>query len=196
MTAGLTYIGDLVVAGTVHADNTKKANLAATAPPGMSRDNGEGYDVGSVWVDIATDKAYICVDATSGSAVWVEVASAGHTHDLNGEFHIPLLVSAKGVDFDETGITGVLTVTGDTTLTASQKVVLCNAASRAIIITLPDASDSVGEPFFIKKIDSSANPVIVKGNGGELVDGGLTAPLTDEDEAITVVSDGSTWHIL
>ena len=44
--------------------------LDATAAPTTGDDTGDGYSVGSVWVDVTNDKAYICVDASSGAAVW------------------------------------------------------------------------------------------------------------------------------
>lgn len=47
-----------------------KDNSAAVAP-GAGNDNTQGYAVGSVWVDTVTDRAYTCVDATTGAAVWV-----------------------------------------------------------------------------------------------------------------------------
>jgi hypothetical protein len=45
-------------------------NYAATAPPGVGDDSGDGYSVGSTWIDITGDAGYICVDASVGAAVW------------------------------------------------------------------------------------------------------------------------------
>jgi hypothetical protein len=47
-----------------------KANYAATAAPGINDDNSAFYSVGSIWVDVTGDDAYICVDASTGAAVW------------------------------------------------------------------------------------------------------------------------------
>jgi hypothetical protein len=52
----------------------------ATAAPAVADDSGDGYAVGSVWIDITGDKAYICVDATEGAAVWNPFEGAGETH--------------------------------------------------------------------------------------------------------------------
>lgn len=44
--------------------------LDATTAPAAGDDSGDGYGVGSVWVDTTNDKFYICVDASLGAAVW------------------------------------------------------------------------------------------------------------------------------
>ncbi|MFA7185130.1 MAG: hypothetical protein WC082_09565, partial [Victivallales bacterium] len=48
--------------------------LDATAAPTADEDSGDGYGVGSLWVDVTHDKSYICLDATSAAAVWREIA--------------------------------------------------------------------------------------------------------------------------
>lgn len=42
----------------------------ATTAPVAADDSGDGYAVGSVWLDTTNDKAYICVDSTLGAAIW------------------------------------------------------------------------------------------------------------------------------
>ncbi len=46
-------------------------NLAAATAPTTSDDQGDGYGVGSVWVDTTTALAYLCEDATTNAAVWL-----------------------------------------------------------------------------------------------------------------------------
>jgi hypothetical protein len=48
-----------------------KINYAGTAAPGAGDDNADGYRVGSMWIDISNDKAYRCVDDSTGAAVWI-----------------------------------------------------------------------------------------------------------------------------
>jgi outer membrane protein assembly factor BamB len=54
-----------------------KDNLAASSAPTTSNDNTEGYAVGSYWIDTTNDKAYVCLDASTGAAVWTETTQSG-----------------------------------------------------------------------------------------------------------------------
>lgn len=46
----------------------------ATGAPGVGDDSADGYTVGSLWVNVTADDAYICCDATAGAAVWKKVS--------------------------------------------------------------------------------------------------------------------------
>lgn len=58
-----------------------KNNLAASASPTTSNDNTEGYAVGSVWIDTTNDTAHVCVDASTGAAVWIQVGGTGGLYE-------------------------------------------------------------------------------------------------------------------
>ena len=55
--------------------STIKNNFAAVVPPAVGDDNTAGYEIGSIWVDTAGVYAYICIDATTGAAVWRGVSA-------------------------------------------------------------------------------------------------------------------------
>lgn len=53
-------------------------NDGASAAPGVGDDSGDGYSIGSRWLDTTADKEYVCLDASVGAAVWKETTvSAG-----------------------------------------------------------------------------------------------------------------------
>jgi len=57
--------------------------LDATVAPTANEDSGDGYAVGSTWMDVTADKAYVCLDSSDGVAVWTEItASAGSGGDI------------------------------------------------------------------------------------------------------------------
>lgn len=74
-------VADGATAGAVVADGDGtfsiiQHNLAGTTAPTANEDSGDGYSVGSLWVDTTNDKAYICLDATAAAAVWTETTQA------------------------------------------------------------------------------------------------------------------------
>lgn len=52
-------------------------NYSANAAPTVNDDSGDGYAVGSLWLDVTNDEAYICLDATAGAAVWEQISGGG-----------------------------------------------------------------------------------------------------------------------
>jgi hypothetical protein len=104
---------------------------------------------------------------------------------------------------DELRINGVLfagvaepvTVTGDYTVLSSDSMVLVDASSGPITITLPLVSTVAGETFTVKKIDSSANAVTIDGSASETIDGETTKVLTNQWWALTMNSNSTAWFI-
>lgn len=45
-------------------------NFAATTDPGVGDDSGDGYGVGSVWINVTLDRIWQCQSASVGAAVW------------------------------------------------------------------------------------------------------------------------------
>lgn len=54
-----------------------KDNLSATTDPATTEDNTEDYAVGSRWVNVSSDEAFIAVDVSTGAAVWKSITSIG-----------------------------------------------------------------------------------------------------------------------
>jgi len=55
--------------------NTKMETLhhRATVNPTTSDDIGDGYEVGTIWINTATDNSWILVDHTIGAAIWKQI---------------------------------------------------------------------------------------------------------------------------
>lgn len=54
-----------------------KNNWAASSAPTTGDDSGDGYVVGSRWIDTTNDKEYVCLDNSAGAAVWTETTGGG-----------------------------------------------------------------------------------------------------------------------
>ncbi len=79
---------------------------------------------------------------------------------------------------------------------AGDYTILCNAVGGAMIVTLPAATGS-GRILNIKKIDASAYPVTIDGNGAETIDGAATYVILTQYVNITI-QDGAAgaWYII
>ena len=122
-------------------------------------------------------------------------------NDTDGVF-FPSFVNVGGDTFltniDVSGgfSPNLVTKTASYLATFEDHVILCDATSSAITITLPVASTVEGLILHIKKTDNSVNAITVDGDGSETIDGGTTAVIDTQYESITIISDNSNWFIL
>lgn len=66
---GGSSAGDLVTSAS-GVVSVLKHNLSAGADPIGSNDNTQGYAVGSRWINTSTGAVFMCVDASTGAAIW------------------------------------------------------------------------------------------------------------------------------
>ena len=50
-----------------------KHTLSATSAPTVNDDTGDNYEPGSFWIDQSNSDAYICLDNSSGAAIWKKI---------------------------------------------------------------------------------------------------------------------------
>lgn len=107
------------------------------------------------------------------------------------------LVAQGGVGSKPTTIS---TKTAAYTIALSDNMILVDATAAMVVITLPTAASAfkngIGQRFSIKKIDSSANAVTVKGNGSELIDGMNTQLNGNQYDCLTVQSNGTAYYVV
>jgi hypothetical protein len=92
--------------------------------------------------------------------------------------------------------TALATKTANYTLTATDSIILANAASGAVALTLPTAVGCAGRVYTLKKIDSSANAVTVATSASQTIDGASSQALAAQWNLVRVASDGSNWFIV
>jgi len=102
----------------------------------------------------------------------------------------------NGTAWTTTNNKNVATKTANYTALQSDDVLLGDATSGAITITLPTAVGNTGEVFHIKKIDSSVNAVTIATTSSQTIDGALTQPILFQYQTITIVSNGVGWSVL
>lgn len=82
------------------------------------------------------------------------------------------------------------------TVLSTDELILADASSNAITVTLPSAGSNTGREIWIKKTDTSTNTVTVDGSGSETIDGATTYVLSSQHQSIGIISDGVNWRIL
>jgi hypothetical protein len=92
--------------------------------------------------------------------------------------------------------TAVATKTTNYSVTSTDSVLLCDATSGALTVTLPTAAGITGRQYSFKRISSGANTVTVAAQSGQTIDGAATRVLGTQYETVTVVSDGSNWWVV
>ena len=88
------------------------------------------------------------------------------------------------------------TKTTNYTIVGTDVVILADATSGNVSITLPTATTVSGYRFVIKRIDNSGNTCEVTRSGSDTIDGQTNQSLALQYTSLTVVSNGSNWYII
>lgn len=105
----------------------------ATAAPTANDDSGDGYSVGSSWFDVTNDKAYLCLDATEGAAVWQEVGGGGAGDMLKATY-----------DADDDGVVDEAAAVEGVEAAGNSKYYGTNSSGEAGFYTLPEGGTGTG----------------------------------------------------
>jgi len=110
--------------------------LDATADPTVNDDTDLGYAVGSVWVNVTTDRMHVCADSTADNAVWQALA---HISVAEGAL-VPDTTNTKDLGtnnnrWQDLFLSGDASVTGDIT---GDSATVTNAVSAASYVTTSD----------------------------------------------------------
>jgi len=84
----------------------------------------------------------------------------------------------------------------DYAATEDDEVLLCDASGSQMTISIPAADAVPGKFYYIKKIDSSNNAIIIDPDGTETLDDQETISIAVQYECLKIVSDGTEWWII
>ena len=90
----------------------------------------------------------------------------------------------------------IATKTSSYTASMGDSVLLCNAASGPVTITLPSAVGIQGRAFQIKKTDGSANVCTLTAASGQTIDGAAASTLNTQYATKKVESDNANWQVI
>jgi len=89
---------------------------------------------------------------------------------------------------------GTYIVTSTTDAPSNIGVLLVDASGGSVTVTLPDADESRGKWYTIKKVDSGGG--YVKIYSDDLIDGDADVTITLQYDFISVISSGATWYVI
>ncbi len=147
------------------ASQLPQNNFMASTAPTATDDSSSGYSVGSRWVDLLIDESYICVDATVGSAVWIN--STLTIEELGS------LAVLNDVSFANLNAAAVASQVEAESGTAADKLMTPQRTSQAIDALTPPATGNLLESqiftssgTWTKPVGCNAVKVTIVGGGG------------------------------
>jgi len=136
--------------------------LDATSDPTVNDDTDLGYAVGSVWVNVTTDRMHVCANSTADNAVWQALA---HINVADGAL-VPDTTNTKDLGtnnnrWQDLFLSGNASVTGNIT---GDSATVTNAVSAASYVTTSDYRYKTVEGGVQGAIDTimSVDPIMGK----------------------------------
>lgn len=201
--SALTAAGTATFNGNVAIGNSSSDTLTITSVLSSSLALGTTftYDVGSATVGLRS--LYLGSNDAAAKSVRLIAGAVGTSYTLTLPTAVPTL-SGQVVSYTTGGVgsfvdKNTLSVASPTTtypITTSDEVVLASASGGAYSATLPNAVGVTGKVYTVKKTDSSVNAITIATTSSQTIDGVTTRTVTIQYESVTVVSDGSNWHII
>ena len=168
--------------------NIVSAGSAYTAGSGLTL-HGTQFNMGNMWS--LSDKS------TSG---WVHQADRVAFSGING-----VKVSFNGIGTNDKTVLisgvyrtkNVRTENSDTTLLLNDEVLFISSnPGGSVQVNLPTAIGNQGKEYYIKRVDTgSSYSVVIDGYGSETIDGALSKTLTNNYEAVLIISNNSNWFV-
>jgi hypothetical protein len=95
---------------------------------------------------------------------------------------------------DNRTIRTVSAATGEI-IASTDRFILADDSSNVIALGLPAAALNAGLLVTIKAL-TGTNDITVDGNASETIDGATTFVMTADNEVLTLLCDGTSWHIM
>jgi hypothetical protein len=94
------------------------------------------------------------------------------------------------------GTWGRTSKTASYTLTDSDYWLDIDTSGGDVTLTLPAASSAGAGRYYFIKVNDATNECLIDGNASETIDGETIVVLTQVDEVIGIICDGSNWNVL
>jgi hypothetical protein len=133
----------------------------------------------------STSATNAATSATAASGSATAAAASATAADASAD---AAAASAAAAEAAAASLLSIATKTANYTLTSNDDVILGDATSGAITMTLPAAGSHTGRLYYFKKIDTSENAMTIATlDGGNFV-------LYAQNDAAVAISDGTNWR--
>lgn len=136
----------------------------ATTAPTINDDNADGYSVGSKWIDITNDRAYIAVDVSTGAAIWKEISGSINGPSSSVDSEIVLFSGTTGRVVKRASGTGYVKATSGVMETPVATVPLVDLANQAANSVVVNATGSSAAPTALNMAASTMLARLAAGN--------------------------------
>lgn len=203
-----TSLNAPVVSGTniILPNNTRMGNLPQKYTVGkgiLQIDlNGIRLEYGRDFAEVGpmgslSSQFQILVDLVAGDLIKLEMLGSGGGGGFGGGPGPQGPPGPQGIPGADAigGPVAISTKNSNYTVMLSDNVLLADCTTGAVTFTLPTAASSTGRVFNFKKIDVSANAMIIQGNGAEIIDGFNTQQTVVQYESFMLITDGLAWYL-
>ena len=109
------------------------------------------------------------------------------------------LQAIRNLGFPYNGIAGTTFTTSTAySVLGTDRIILVDDDVAGQVVNIELISTAIGDGFevIVKKLGSSHPVTIATDNSNQTIDGNLTLSITDKNQAVRLVSDGSNWRVL
>jgi hypothetical protein len=192
--------GDVVGSNTYYTLFNRYEFAKALFVDWFDTGGGNGIDLWHLSVTPPSGSYDIALDSTGGEAITDNSDDTNLVNlikQYNDKFQYNILSSQREIDLRYLSRDLPRTTkTANYTITKFDYIILVNATSGNIVISLPSAIGIDGRPYIIKKVDGTANTVTITTQGAETIDGASTYVLDTQYEAVSIASDNANYYII
>ena len=197
-TIDFTVLDGVNVTGAVKTNSINENYLTTSiAGDGLAGGNGTALSVNTDGTTIETNGDAVRIAATAAGNGLAGGGGSALSVNVDGS---SIVITSDTLEVPDSGITELKRYrTVDSSLvdtnTISSDVNLVSTAGGNVLVNLPAPPISAGRLLYIKKTDSSTNTVTIDQNGSETIDGGASYVLYNQFESVTLICDGTNWHV-
>jgi hypothetical protein len=166
--------------------------------------NGQYLELGIDWLEVgyqdeASEQIQILQNLVVGDYLEFRIGAGSGGGGGGGGVGPPGPAGPQGPAGEDAagGPVSITTKTSSYVVSYGDCFLRADCTSSAITFTLPDATNisSIGRIFYLKKVDSTTNAMVIQAFGAQLIDGANVQTSIVQYESFSIVSNGVSWDV-